>query len=386
MDPRRLIEGTTRGDVLVPLAVFGLAVAELLGMNVVGEPISLGADAVCCLLLVWRRRAPVPIALAVVATQLSLTFLDVSDEPAVPILIFGLGLFALGRYRGLRRGGPWMAVALLGALLTLSTSEDFRDASNVAFVTVILVTPWAFGLAVGRMDEARTKFATTTERLELERERAGAEAIAAERARIARELHDVIAHSVSVMVVQAGAAQDLVQSDPHRAGQLLTSVQDSGRRALSETSHLLGLLRADDTGVLAPQAGLADLESLIAEFREAGLDVTLERDPVPGGRMDDELPVGIDVSAYRIVEESLTNALKHAPDAVTHVHVSHGPNELQLQIVNQPGTPRADAPGGGHGLAGLRERAHVFGGELTAGPTPAGGFAVDVRLPARNGL
>ncbi len=386
MDPRRLFAETTRGDVLVPLVIFALSVAELLGMNVIGEPISLAADAACCLLLVWRRRAPIPIALAVIATQLSLTFLDVSDEPAVPILIFGLGLFALGRYRGLRRGGPWMAVALLGALLTLSTTEDFRDASNVAFITVILVTPWAFGLAVGRMDEAHTEFASTTERLELERERAGTEAIAAERARIARELHDVIAHSVSVMVVQAGAAQDLVQSDPHRAEQLLTSVQDGGRRALSETSHLLGLLRADDTTELTPQAGLADLESLIAEFREAGLDVTLERDQEPAGRMEDELPVGIEVSAYRIVEESLTNALKHAPDATAHVRVHRGPHELQVLVVNQPGTPRPDAPGGGHGLAGLRERAHVFGGELTAGPTPEGGFAVDVRLPARSGL
>lgn len=202
--------------------------------------------------------------------------------------------------------------------------------------------------------------------------------MAQERARIARELHDVIAHSVSVMVVQAEAAQEVLKRDPQRAVQPLQAVQETGRQAMVEMSRLVGLLREDsDEMGLAPQPGLSDLETLANSVREAGLSVDLRTEGEPT-----QIPLGVDLSAYRVVQEALTNAIKHAGPARAQVTVRYCTDWLELEVLDDgPGTGNGHV--GGHGLVGMRERITVFGGRLDAGPRAEGGFGVLARLPLR---
>jgi signal transduction histidine kinase len=205
-----------------------------------------------------------------------------------------------------------------------------------------------------------------------------AAAVAEERARIARELHDVVAHAVSVMVVQSGSARLTLRSDPAGSEQALRSVEVTGRQALVEMRHLLGLLRADTAGpALAPQPSMRGLGALVESMRAAGQEVELRTDGVPV-----PLAPGLDLSAYRIVQEALTNAARHAGPVPVRAHVSWGRHALSLEITN--GRPSAPVPlggGPGHGLIGMRERCELFGGTLWTGKTPDGGFRVRARLP-----
>ncbi|MDX6570807.1 MAG: hypothetical protein QOH15_3385 [Gaiellales bacterium] len=210
---------------------------------------------------------------------------------------------------------------------------------------------------------------------ERERDVAAREAVVEERARIARELHDVIAHNVSMIVVQAGAERRVVAEGSTR--EVLVTVEQIGRSALTEMRRLVGMLRSDADDSLAPQPGLGDLATLVGQVREAGLPVELS---VKGERR--ELPAGIELSAYRIVQEALTNALKHAGGAHAEVHVRYGHDSLELEIVDN-GTAHASAAGGGHGLVGMRERVALYGGRIDAGRRASGGFAVHVLLPIR---
>jgi signal transduction histidine kinase len=200
-----------------------------------------------------------------------------------------------------------------------------------------------------------------------------------ERTKLAHELHDAVGHTVTVMVLQAGAGRKLIDRDPEFAKQSLETIETSGRRALEELDRVLGLLRADDgaQGDRAPQPGLGRLPALVAQVEEAGLDVVLDQE----GSLDG-LPQDLDRSAYRIVQESLTNVLKHAGPVPTRVSVSRGPGDVTLEIVNDgTAVPALDLESGGHGLVGIRERAGVFGGDVEAGPRDGGGFRVWVRLP-----
>jgi signal transduction histidine kinase len=197
-----------------------------------------------------------------------------------------------------------------------------------------------------------------------------------ERARIARELHDVVAHSVSVMTVQTGAVRRLLTPDQERERETLLAVERTGREALNEMRRLLGMLRAtDEAEGLAPQPSLRQLDTLVEQVREAGLPVELK---VEGAPVD--LPPGLDLSAYRIVQEALTNALKHAGPARATVAVRYGPDELELEIADD-GRGAANGTGTGGGLVGMRERAALVGGRLEAGPRNGGGYAVRARLP-----
>jgi len=206
-----------------------------------------------------------------------------------------------------------------------------------------------------------------------ERERA---AVAEERRRIARDLHDVVAHSVSVMTVQAGAARLLLDEEPKRAREPLLAVEETGRQALGEMRRLLGILRrAEGKAALAPQPGLARLDDLVAQARAGGLPVELT---VEGERA--ALPPGVDLAAYRIVQEALTNARKHGGPARAHVALRYGREALELEVTNDGGASANDGSGG-HGLVGMRERVALYGGELEAGPRASGGYAVRARLP-----
>jgi signal transduction histidine kinase len=197
-----------------------------------------------------------------------------------------------------------------------------------------------------------------------------------ERARIARELHDAVAHSVSMIVIQAGAERRVLADGDGSTREVLQTIEQIGRSALTEMRRLVGMLRTDSSDGLAPQPRLADLPMLMTQLREAGL-------PVEFGIDGDcrELPVGIELSAYRIVQEALTNALKHAGRAHAAVRVRYGPDSLELEITDDGAGIPADVPGGGHGLAGIRERVALYGGKFDASAPLGGGFAVHVLLP-----
>ena len=230
-------------------------------------------------------------------------------------------------------------------------------------------------LLVRRVVGDRERRAQLAER---ERDLVAREAVLEERSRIARELHDAIAHNVSMMVVQAGAERRVLDRTNGSTGEVLETIERIGRGALTEMRRLVGMLRSDAKDPLTPQPGLGDLPTLITQVREAGLPVELR---VEGERR--ELPVGIELSAYRIVQEALTNALKHAGEARASVNIRYGVDSLELEIVDNGAGAQAPVASGGHGLAGMRERVALYGGRLDTGRRPSGGFAVRVLLPTR---
>ena len=209
-----------------------------------------------------------------------------------------------------------------------------------------------------------------------ERTRDEQHAIADARAAIARELHDVVAHNVSVMTVQAGVARLLVAHDPQQAQGAIGAVEQAGRRALDELRHLLGVLRPEtSSGELGPQPALSQLDQLVDRLRQTGMRISLVAD------VRSELPVRVDLFAYRIIQEALTNVLKHGGvDATAHVRVEEADGRLDIEVTDT-GTATSTLPGSGQGIVGMRERAIVLGGTLEAGPRPEGGFRVRARLP-----
>jgi signal transduction histidine kinase len=304
--------------------------------------------------------------------------------------IVGNTAMAIGYWSGLDTQIFGTTVAwfcVLYGLTVFTTSLQFTV--GLVYVALLNVIPWngsegsnvLFGivtfvvmLLVRRVLGDRERRLRLAER---ERDLAAREAVVEERARIARELHDAIAHDVSLMVVQAGAERRALDDDSPTK-EVLETVEQVGRGALTEMRRLVGMLRSDQDDPLAPQPGLRDLSLLVAQVREAGLPVELSVDGEPR-----ELPVGLELSAYRIVQEALTNALKHAGEARATVHVRYAPDTLELEIVDDGGGAPEPATGGGHGLVGMRERVALYGGRFDASRRPAGGFAVRVALPIR---
>ena len=239
------------------------------------------------------------------------------------------------------------------------------------FTAVVVLVMVFLRVIVGRRDR-QLRLA------ERERELARREAVVDERARIARELHDAIAHHVSMMVVQAGAERRVLAPGQESTKEVLSTIERVGRSALTEMRRLVGMLRSDQGDDLTTQPSLAAVPALVDGLRDAGFPVELR---VDGEHR--ELPFGIELSAYRVIQEGLTNALKHAGRAHVRVHVQYGPNSLELEIADDgPGQP-APVPGGGHGLAGIQERVALYGGELQAHPGSDGGFVLRVLLPTR---
>jgi signal transduction histidine kinase len=264
----------------------------------------------------------------------------------------------------------WFAIGLVaigaGGLLTIAAHPDDYK-STVQFVVVSSVILLLVHRLVGDR-ERRVRMA------DRERDLASREAVVEERARIARELHDVIAHHVSMIVLQAGAERRVLERSDSPSREVLETIERTGRSALAETRRLLGMLRSEEEDPLAPQPRLRDVPLLIGQVREAGLPVDLDID---GDQR--ELPAGIELSAYRIVQEALTNALKHAGDAHASVRIRYRPESIEIEVTDD-GAGRAAAPGG-HGLVGMRERVALYGGRFTAGRGDAGGFTVRVTLP-----
>jgi signal transduction histidine kinase len=291
------------------------------------------------------------------------------DSASSPLLFFAVAIYSLARWIADLRG----LVGVAAIVLTTLSDYVFADArahdwSDVVFVAALVVPPYVFGRVSRRLAEQ-------TRQLRQQQELVRREAVRAERDRIARELHDVIAHSVSAMVVQTAAAQDLVRSDPDRAERVLADVADTGRRALAETGRLLHVIRDDgDELGLAPTPGLADLPALVERFRDSGLRVDLDvTEPLPA------LPAGVDVSAYRIVQEALTNALRYGADRTAQVRLTGTSSSLSIHASNRTGG--APSTGSGLGLLGMAERVSVLGGQLTHGVTGDGRFELAATLP-----
>jgi signal transduction histidine kinase len=356
-----------------------------------------GAGAVALVLaqtlpLAWRRRWPLAIALV---TGVATAAYGVAPYPdlAMPIPVGGLvGLYSVAAWGSRRAALVAGGFAALVIVVTIGLPQTDADLVDAMFGASSRAGGWILG------DRARLQRAVAAELREravrLEREQAGEalRAVAEERTRIARELHDVVAHHVSMMVVQAEAGPVAVEHDPARAAGAFDAIAATGRQALVEMRRLLGVLRGDGDQApsLAPQPGLAQVPSLVEQVGRAGLEVELVVEGTEG-----PLPAGVDLSAYRIVQEALTNAVKHSGSSRGRILVSYGPDDLRLEIHDEgPAGDRGVEPAlrrrstdsdrrsrPGQGLVGMRERVHLFGGELRAGPDPGGGFTVAARLP-----
>jgi signal transduction histidine kinase len=269
-----------------------------------------------------------------------------------------------------------LALAGLAIALVAGTLLIAEDRADFPFDLFVIGAPWLGGRALRTSRLRARELESLTAELASEREERARLAVAAERARSARELHDVVAHSVSTMVVQAEAGEALLDSHPKRARDAFASIQETGREALTEMRRLLGLLRRGDRALaLVPQPSMMRLENLLARVREAGLAVELDIEGQP--RL---LPPGLDLSAYRIVQEALTNTLKHAGATNAWVNVRYRDHALELEIVDD-GHSGSNGAREGYGIAGMRERVKLFGGELEAGRRSDGGYAVRARLP-----
>jgi signal transduction histidine kinase len=247
---------------------------------------------------------------------------------------------------------------------------------GVLWVIFIATASWAAGRLIRQRRLLIDELRETSDELARTRDRYAELAVETERARISRELHDVVAHSVSVMVVQAGAAERMIAIDPARAQGALGAIQSTGRQALQELRRVLGVLRsADGDADTTPQPGLGDLDQLAEGIRQAGVSVEIDRsgDVRP-------LPAGVELAAYRIVQEALTNVVKHAGVAAASVRLDYGPDWLDLAVTDDGVGGASLVPGAGQGLIGMTERAELYDGRLISGPGRDGGFTVTTRL------
>lgn len=328
--------------------------------------------------LIWRRRAPVPVL-------------------AITIIGFLID-------RGFNYPGSWAIFGISVAIYTVGAQLEPRRSLLIAGITIDIVLFWTvvgifiydvepfavvseiaflgFPLLVGRETYHRQQRMVALEsravRAEVEREQRAAEAVIQERTRIARELHDVVAHEITVMTVQAAGARRIMGDRPDEAAAAMEFAEDAGHRALTEMRRLLGMLRTADPAATAPQPGLGTLHALVDQMEAAGLPVSLciEGDEQP-------LPAGIDLNAYRIIQESLTNTLKHGgPDVSARIAVSFDESVLSLEITDDGrGAAAAAGRAGGQGLLGMHERVALLDGTLNAGPRPGGGYRVAARIP-----
>ncbi|MGW4036935.1 sensor histidine kinase [Streptomyces sp. NPDC004778] len=356
--------------------------------EIVAVPVALGFSTVVAL----RRKVPEKMLLLAILVGVVQLVFDVRP---------GVGNFAMLviTYTVATVGERWASrLALIGSLSAAALSQLRWEAepggswAQVVFVTVIMTVPFVLAWVLG--DSLRTRRAYFDQleeraaRLEREREAQSKVAVAAERARIARELHDVVAHNVSVMVVQADGAAYVMDAAPEQAKQALETISGTGRQALAEMRRLLGVLRTGDapeSGEYVPQPDVEQIEDLVAQVRQTGLEVDFKVEGTPR-----PLPSGVELTAYRVVQEALTNTRKHGgPDAGASVRLVYFDDGLGL-LIEDDGRGAAHelyedggADGAGHGMIGMRERVGMVGGTLDAGPRPGGGFRISALLPLK---
>lgn len=329
--------------------------------------------------LAWRRRAPLAaLGWAVVVYFLSQAVVqhDMSLLVAfVPLIVLTASAgYSCPRRRAFLAAG----IAVLGMTVVTLSTPWMRHVDHFVYNLVVLLGPWLAARGLREREERAAALSADLAGERAAKEAAVRQVAAEERVRIARELHDIVAHSVSVMVVQIGAARMQVQSGAAGAEAPLLAAEDVGRQALTDMRGLLGVLRADEAvgaGPEAPQPGLSALDTLVAQTRATGLHVDVR---VDGDAL--VLPAGLDLTAYRIVQEALTNTLKHSGSDRATVRVGYGPASLLIEVVDDgTATPVEDATG--HGLVGIRERVSAFGGTVSTGRVPGGGWRVRAELP-----
>jgi signal transduction histidine kinase len=320
--------------------------------------------------LLLRHRFPFGAPVAVFGAVAAISFVESNFAPASFAIFLALlaSSFLIGMAPDLRQALAGIPIMIAAIAITIRNhpTDGFED---FFFVTVLLGCAWVAGFAL------RSKLADVQERQRLAEEEAKL-AVSEERNRITRELHDVLAHSVSVMTVQASAVRRRLTPEQEREREALLTVEETGRQALAEMRRLVGIMRTEEDSVaLTPQPGLGTLPALVEQVRQSGLPVELsvEGEPV-------KLPAGVDLSAYRIVQEALTNTLKHAGPARAWVAVRYAGDDVEIQVEND-GRSEGDGDGTGHGLVGMRERVALCGGELHSGPRPGGGYRISARLP-----
>jgi signal transduction histidine kinase len=371
-----------RQGILLSLAIAAAAQVEIwFAEHERSQPTAILMTLAWTLPIFVRGRWPVVATLVSVVALTVLAVIDpllvyntIAPFPAVILLAWTVGSLADTR-RAV--GVGLLALVLLGVLQSFADGEPgIAPADDLFFVALVGVAPWLAGRAMRGRSERAEELRERAARLEREREERAAAAAEAERARIARELHDIIAGAVARMTVQAGAARLFLREDPAAARERVLIVEEAGREALAEMRRLLGVLRsAEPAGPsLAPQPSLANLGGLLDAMRRQGVAVDLVVEGAPA-----EVGAGVDLAAFRVVEEALQNARAHAPTSRINVAVRYGADDLVLEVSNGPASaaPRAR----GYAVVAMRERVALYGGELEAGRRADGGYTVRARLP-----
>lgn len=358
-------------DALVLVMVVGVLFEALTtGVDVPPE-LSVTVGLAMTVPFLWGQRRPRLVAAIVLGAWLIQEYAgEWEQSPQSELLPVALAFWSLGAYVPKRTGRQAFALAFVA--LVLHQPDD-----------AIVMGPLMAGVyGAGRLMQSREQLAAA-----LQKERANAEeyAVAEERARIARELHDVVGHSIAMMTIQAGAERMALGDDRPDTSRVLSQIELTGRQTLQEMRRMLGLLRSDDTVDFTPQPGLAQVTALAERMAGSGLDVDVRVEGIPG-----QISPGVDISAYRIVQEALTNVLKHAEAGHASVRVQHRDGGLEIEVTDD-GTARpahgdSRSHGQGQGLTGMRERVALYGGSLEAGPARAGGWRLLVRLPNEAGL
>lgn len=366
---------------LLAMAGIGVTGAVLGREHIDGPEGPLWFDILAILVIVLpllaRRRFPfgAPAAMGVAAALTSFVDTTVVPYDGVTFLVGCAALFLVGSLRDRAQAVAGFAVAE-GVLAVVLHNHPTLGVGDFVVASIIFAIVWTIAFGVGRKSVEADEAKERANRAEREREERARVAVAEERARIARELHDVVGHSVSVMTVQASGVRRLLRPDQEREREALLVVERTGREALAEMRRMVGVLRRpEEAPALAPQPSLDHLSRLVEQAREAGLPVELR---IEGEAT--QLPAGVDLTAYRLVQEGLTNVVKHAQATRAEVLVNYGDGYLEV-TVNDNGQGVGNGDGGGHGLVGMRERVSVYGGELDAGPQTGGGYRLRAKLP-----
>jgi signal transduction histidine kinase len=368
-------------EALVVIGLFVITVPEI-AIDVAGpwrwlRAVVFGAAITLPLLL--RRQAPMAAAATVaVAASVNAAVNGMSAGGPGPWLAFVLAAFAAGsHWVPWRAVAGWLIVATPVTVVGAGRAADGEDASVMFMPLLFLTAVWSVGLLAAHRRRRAAEVEQRSRELDRHADELAATAAERERSRIARELHDVVTHGMSVMVVQSQAAQSLAGTDANRAREAMRAVEEAGREALGEMRRLLGVIRGDPVAELAPQPRLDDVPGLVARVRKAGLPITCDFEGDSA-----TVPAGVAVSAYRVVQEALTNVVKHAGPVPTNVRTAVADGTLEITVTNgPPAEAAAPAVGGGAGLAGMRERVAVYDGILEAGQSTDGGFRVRAIFP-----
>ncbi len=355
--------------------IWALQTPELSGSRLITVPCGL----LMTLPLLLRRRSPRAVAVLVYGAGVAEVAALGAALPIGFVVSTVVAAGALGAYLEQTPG----IVALAGALAAVWTIS-ILDPTSDGTISVILTAPlfvgapWMVGRLLRRMRNQHSSLESLTVRLEHEREENARASVLEERYRIGRELHDIVAHSLTLMVVQAGAAEEVLATEPERAREPLRSIRTTGQQALVEMRRLLGILRTDESSTpLAPPPGLAGLDALTEQTRVMGLPTEVR---VEGEQY--ALPPGLDVAVYRLIQESLTNTRRHARATQAHVLLHFHPDSLDVEVTDDGSNRAPSGPNSsGHGLIGMRERVSLYGGDLSTGPRPEGGWMVKAHLP-----